>query len=271
MVPGLEDRRFADLPDLLQAGDLLVVNHTRVRAARLRGLQRGTGGVIELLLTRRIDAARWQALVRPARRLRQGAELEFDGISGTVLTPPVGGVVTVSLAAGNGDVEDVLASCGEVPLPPYFDGTLEDTDRYQTIYAKRVGSAAAPTAGLHFTQGLIERLRGSGVDIAEVDLEVGLDTFRPIETETVSTHAMHSERFEMPPAAADAVNGVATGGVGLWPSGPPRSDHSSLRRRPEGLSNLGRGRRISSLPLATYPGSWTRSSPTSTHREPRSR
>lgn len=198
----LYDHRFSDLPDVLDAGDLLVVNRTRVRAARLHGRKAETGGAIELLLVRRIDDRHWEALVRPARRIRAGTAIDFDGITGEVLTAPERGLVTVALEAADGDVDDVLPTRGEVPLPPYFAGSLADPERYQTVFAKAVGSAAAPTAALHFTPSLLGALGASGISIAEVELEVGLDTFRPMDGELVEDHRIHRERYVIPEAAA---------------------------------------------------------------------
>lgn len=198
----LYDHRFSDLPDVLDAGDLLVVNRTRVRAARLHGTKAETGGAIELLLVRRIDDRHWEALVRPARRIRAGTAIDFDGITGEVLTAPERGLVTVALEAADGDVDDVLPTRGEVPLPPYFAGSLADPERYQTVFAKAVGSAAAPTAALHFTPSLLGALGASGIGIAEVELEVGLDTFRPMDGELVEDHRIHRERYVIPEAAA---------------------------------------------------------------------
>ena len=169
VTSSLEDRTFRDLPGLLVPEDLLVVNRTRVRPARLRGHKTPSGGAIELLLSKRIDADRWEALIRPARRIRAGQELRFGDIKGHVLTDPDRGVVTVALEAGKTDVDDALGVDGEVPLPPYFRGSLATPDRYQTMFAKAVGSAAAPTAGLHFTPSLAEDLRERGIGIAEVD------------------------------------------------------------------------------------------------------
>ena len=201
----LEDRVFCDLPQLLRRGDLMVVNRTRVRAARLRGRKPETGGAIELLLLRRVDADRWEALIRPARRIRPGTRVEFGGISGEVLTEPSRGEVVVSLKAPDGDIERAVAATGEVPLPPYIHESLDEPERYQTVFAAEVGSAAAPTAALHFTEALLQEIAAAGVSIAEVDLEVGLDTFRPIGTETIAEHAMHTERWELPPETADAI------------------------------------------------------------------
>ncbi len=211
VVPELDDRRFSDLPQLLAPGDLLVVNRTRVRAARLRG-RKETGGAVEALLTKRLDVERWQALIRPARRIRVGTRLDFDRIDGVVLSEPQDGVVTLGLRARVGDVDDHLPEIGELPLPPYFHGSLSDEDRYQTMFAKSVGSAAAPTAGLHFTPPVIEALRARGVEVTEVELDVGLDTFRPISAERIEDHVMHREAFRVPAAAADAIGATRSRG-----------------------------------------------------------
>jgi S-adenosylmethionine:tRNA ribosyltransferase-isomerase len=201
----LEDLRFRDLPRLLAPGDLLVVNRTRVRHARLAGRRAGSGGAVEALLTKRIDGERWEALLRPSRRLRPGSRLEFSGIDAEVVDGPEGGVAVLRLWTADGDVEDVLGVAGTVPLPPYYHGDLPDPDRYQTMFAKTPGSAAAPTAGLHFTPRVVADLTAGGVDIAEVELEVGLDTFRPMQTERVEDHRMHRERYRVPEEAAAAV------------------------------------------------------------------
>jgi len=205
VASSLRDRTFRDLPELLNPGDLVVVNRTRVRAARLTGQKPATGGAVELLLLRRLDMERWEALIRPARRVRAGVTLEFDDIRGVVLNEPADGVVTVRLTAATGDVEDLLPVSGEIPLPPYFHGELDDPERYQTVFAKTVGSAAAPTAGLHFTPTVVAGLASRGVEIAEVDLEVGLDTFRPMSVDNIEEHHIHRERYEIPQAAAAAV------------------------------------------------------------------
>ena len=201
----LEERVFSDLPSLLNPGDLLVVNRTRVRAARLRGHKVETGGAVELLLLRRVDEARWEGLIRPARRIRAGTKLDLGTIAGEVMSDPVRGQVVVALSAAARDVEDAIAEAGEVPLPPYIHERLQDPERYQTVFAKTVGSAAAPTAALHFTPALLDRLDAAGVEIAEVDLEVGLDTFRPIGTDSIADHEMHRERWEVPDATAVAI------------------------------------------------------------------
>lgn len=186
----MSDHVFIDLPDLLQPGDLLVVNETRVRACRLLGKRADTGGRVELLLLGRRAAGLWDAVARPSRRLRPGVELEFDGLSATIAHKEAG-VVWVSLEAE--DEERAIEASGLIPLPPYFTGRLSNDDRYQTIFANGVGSAAAPTAGLHFTTEVIDRLADRGIPIAKVDLHVSLDTFRPITSARVEDHHMHSE------------------------------------------------------------------------------
>ena len=198
------DRRFLDLPDLLEEGDLLVVNRTRVRAARLVGHKSGSGGKIEALLVRRLSSGRWEALVRPARRLRAGVVVDFGHLRGELVSDPVEGVVELVLS-GRGEVEDLIEEVGKVPLPPYIARSLPDPERYQTVFASRLGSAAAPTAGLHFTAEVLEGLAGKGVDHTEIDLEVGWATFRPIGVERLEDHPMGAERFRVSEKAKKAV------------------------------------------------------------------
>ena len=192
----MSDHRFLDLADLLEPGDLLVVNDTRVRPARLVGRRVDTGGNVELLLLDRRSDGWWDALARPSRRLRPGIVLEFDGLSATVESIPDGGMVAVSLDSD--DEEAVIGSTGSIPLPPYFTGTLSDADRYQTIYAREPGSAAAPTAGLHFTDEVLARLDETGVNMTTVDLHVSLDTFRPMSVDDIEDHEMHTEWCSVP-------------------------------------------------------------------------
>jgi len=206
----LDDLTFTDLPDLLEAGDLLVVNNTRVRPARLHAVK-DTGGAVEVLLTGRVDDTRWEALVRPARRIRTGTRMTAGPLRLEVVAGPDRGVVTVAIESPV-DIDDVLTDVGTVPLPPYFHGTLEDDERYQTMFAAAVGSAAAPTAALHFTPALVERLIECGVRIAEVELEVGLDTFRPMQSGPIADHEMHRERYTVPAAAAGAVEATKRAG-----------------------------------------------------------
>jgi S-adenosylmethionine:tRNA ribosyltransferase-isomerase len=200
----LSEVPFLEIANLLEPGDLLVVNRTKVRAARLIGRRHPTGGRSEVLLTKRVDAERWQALLRPAKKLGVGTIVHCGDIAVTVMSDPVAGVATVRLTS-TGDIESAITAAGTVPLPPYFHGELASPDRYQTLFAKTVGSAAAPTAALHFTDEVVERLSGRSIHIAEVELEVGLDTFRPMGTGPVKDHVMHRESFIVDAAAVDAV------------------------------------------------------------------
>jgi S-adenosylmethionine:tRNA ribosyltransferase-isomerase len=200
----LSDHRFIDLPDLLRPGDLVVVNETRVRAARLTGRRAVTGGTVELLVLSPRPDGLWEGLVRPARRLRPGVELEFDGMSVTIVEGPDQGLVAVEIHAD--DIEEAVEAAGEVPLPPYFTGHLEDSSRYQTMFARSTGSAAAPTAGLHFTPRVLEGLRERDIEIATVDLHVGLGTFRPIAVAEIEQHRMHTEWCSLPEATARAIS-----------------------------------------------------------------
>ena len=180
-----------------------MVNETRVRAAQLRGTRRDTGGRVELLLLEHLADGSWEALARPARRLRPGVVIDLGEIAATVLSTPQEGRLLVDLDSE--DDEKAVAETGEMPLPPYFTGTLEDPERYQTLFASLPGSAAAPTAGLHFTDQVVTRLRASQIEIASVDLHVSLDTFRPMTTENVEDHTMHTEWCGVPEATARAV------------------------------------------------------------------
>jgi S-adenosylmethionine:tRNA ribosyltransferase-isomerase len=196
-----DHRHVRDLPELLEHGDLLVLNETKVIPARL-ALQRVTGGAAEVLMLEPLDGERrvWEALVRPARRLKPG-ELLLAADGSPVVEigqrTETGDTFTVTLV-GSADSLDVLSEHGEMPLPPYITERLHDPDRYQTIYARQPGSAAAPTAGLHFTQDLLDALAAHGVEIAKVELVVGLDTFRPIATDDPLAHRMHTERYRVP-------------------------------------------------------------------------
>ena len=199
----LEDRPFSDLPHLLDPGDLVVVNNTRVRPARVHATKE-TGGRVEVLLTKQITGTTWEALVRPARRIRPGSELTVGPLTMVVVAGPDRGVVTLEVSAER-SVDEVLREYGEVPLPPYFHGTLDDDERYQTIFARAVGSAAAPTAALHFTPRIVGALHARNIKIVDVELEVGLDTFRPMDDGPIGDHEMHEERYTVPAATADAI------------------------------------------------------------------
>lgn len=199
----LSDHTFVELADLLRPGDLVVVNETRVRAARLIGQRRETGGRVELLILDQLDDGSWAALARPARRLRPGVEIDFEGLNATVLDEPKAGKVRILFDAA--DPERAISGAGTVPLPPYFAGELDDPERYQTMFAAAIGSAAAPTAGLHFTEEVTRRLEERDIPVVTVDLHVSLDTFRPMEVEDVADHDMHSEWCAVSSTTAEAV------------------------------------------------------------------
>lgn len=204
------DHRFLDLPELLRPGDLVVVNETRVRAARLIGHRRPTGGRVELLLLDRDTEGRWEALAKPARRLRAGVVIDLGGATATIRDNLGEGRVRLTLG-GESD-ESAIAGLGTVPLPPYFTGTLPDPERYQTVYARTPGSAAAPTAGLHFTEEVFAGLSRRGIGVARVDLHVSMDTFRPMTVDDVADHQMHSEWCAVPEEAATAIGETRAAG-----------------------------------------------------------
>jgi S-adenosylmethionine:tRNA ribosyltransferase-isomerase len=204
----VEDRAFRDLPALLRRGDLLVLNATRVRAARLR-TRTEYGGAVEVLVLRNLGNRRYACLVRPGRRLNQGRTLDLgDGLRATVEGEAPGhpGARIVRFDCSSSDVDAAIERLGTVPLPPYIRTALDDAGRYQTVFAGgRPESAAAPTAGLHFTPRVLAEIRARGVETATVRLEVGLATFAPIRSETVDDHEMHEERYTLPAETADAV------------------------------------------------------------------
>jgi S-adenosylmethionine:tRNA ribosyltransferase-isomerase len=192
-------RTVRDLPELLKPGDLLVVNRSRVLPARVRGRLR-SGGQAELLLLRRLGPGHWQALGRPARRLRPGDSVEIvDGLRVRVVVAQPDGVREVCVEGPPQDNADAaLLAAGRVPLPPYIRGWTGDPERYQTVYAEVEGSAAAPTAGLHFTPELLARLQDAGIGLAKLVLHIGLDTFRPVEGDDPTQHAIHQEWYVVP-------------------------------------------------------------------------
>ncbi len=202
-----QDRIFRDLPDFLHPNDVMVINQTRVIPARLLGIKKETGIPVEVLLLRRQSTDTWETLVRPGRRLKSGAVVSFgDGKLQCVIgeTTSAGGrVVTFRY---EGVFEALLDELGQMPLPPYIHEKLQDPEQYQTVYAKFNGSAAAPTAGLHFTEEVLQRIREKGVDIVPVLLHVGLGTFRPVKEENVENHLMHEEYYEVSADAAERIN-----------------------------------------------------------------
>ena len=202
-----EHKTFRNIKDYLQPGDCLVLNNTKVIPARLTGIKADTGAVIEVLLLKRKSDDVWETLVKPGKKARPGAVISFgDGlIIGTVLEIGEEGNRLIRFSY-EGIWEEALDRLGEMPLPPYITQKLEDRNRYQTVYAKYEGSAAAPTAGLHFTNELLQELEDSGIILAYVTLHVGLGTFRPVKTENLLEHHMHSESYEITEEAAEKIN-----------------------------------------------------------------
>jgi S-adenosylmethionine:tRNA ribosyltransferase-isomerase len=198
---------FYNLPKYLKPGDTLVFNDTKVIPARLLGVKEDTGAKIEVFLLTRIDIDTWEVLVRPGKKARPGAKIQFgDGLlSGEILDTTAAGGRIVRFAY-QGVFEQVLDQLGQMPLPPYIKAPLVDRERYQTVYARTEGSVAAPTAGLHFTPSLLETLQQHGVQMAYVTLHVGLGTFRPVAVDTITEHQMHKEFYELDAANAERIN-----------------------------------------------------------------
>ena len=206
----LEHRHFYDIIDYLRPEDMLVVNSSKVIPARLIGVTKKTGSAMELLLLRKLDTGEWETLVRPGKRAKEGAEFEFGGILTATVTGIVeGGNRTVKFdydTAKYRNIYEVLDEIGNMPLPPYITKRLERKSDYQTVYAKEEGSAAAPTAGLHFTEDLLERIKEKGVGYGEVTLHVGLGTFRPVKVYKIEEHLMHGEYFYITDEVAEEIN-----------------------------------------------------------------
>lgn len=203
----IEHKHFYDIIDYLEAGDTLVLNDTKVLPARLIGTKEETGAVIEILLLKNLEDDKWECLVKPARRVKKGTIVSFG--NGELKAKCIGeydeGIRHFELLY-EGILMEILESLGTMPLPPYIHEKLKDQNRYQTVYAKEVGSAAAPTAGLHFTKELLERIEKKGINIAYVTLHVGLGTFRPVSVTNIEEHEMHSEFYSMNQKTADILN-----------------------------------------------------------------
>jgi len=247
----IEHRIFRDVREYLRPGDLLVVNRTRVIPARLYG-HRDTGARIEVILLKRLEGNTWETLVKPGRKVMPGARIEFGGglmeavCTGTV--PETGGRILSFRTEGV--FEEVLDQLGLMPLPPYITEELKDRERYQTVYSREAGSAAAPTAGLHFTRQLLEELDAMGVERAEVILHVGLGTFRPVKADRIEDHHMHSEEYEIPEETADALKRARQEGRRIVAVGTTtvRCLESLIRDRGEIVSHRG------ATDIFIYPG-----------------
>lgn len=215
-----EHRHFRDIKEYLKAGDCLVINDTKVLPARLYGERVGTGALIEILLLVRRDMDTWEVLVRPGKKARPGDKISFGGgkLVAEVLEVIEGGNRIIRFTY-DGVFETILDELGEMPLPPYITQKLEDKARYQTVYAKHEGSAAAPTAGLHFTPELLKEIEEMGVKIARVTLHVGLGTFRPVKAEDILEHEMHSEYYVVEQEQADLLNETKQSGGRIFAVG----------------------------------------------------
>lgn len=246
----IEHGHFTDIKSKLKPGDCLVLNDTRVIPARLMG-QRTGGGEAELLLLKRIDDVSWETMVRPGKKLRTGKTVSFG--NGKLI-----GTITDELENGNrivkfefdGIFEEVLNELGEMPLPPYITEKLEDKERYQTVYSKYEGSAAAPTAGLHFTNELLEEIKAIGVKIVYLTLHVGIGTFRPVKAENVEEHSMHSEVYNITDEAAKIINETKKSGGRIVAVGTTSTRTLESAADENGVLHSGSG----STNIFIYPG-----------------
>ncbi|AFS78073.1 S-adenosylmethionine:tRNA ribosyltransferase-isomerase QueA [Gottschalkia acidurici 9a] len=203
----IEHKIFEDIIDYLEKGDCIILNNTRVIPARLFGKREDTGANIEFLLLKRIEGDTWETLVKPGKKARIGTKVVFGNgeLRGEIIDIAEDGTRIIKFIY-EGIFQEILDILGEMPLPPYITQKLEDRERYQTVYSKKEGSAAAPTAGLHFTQELLDKIDAKGVNIGYVTLHVGLGTFRPVKVENIHDHSMHSEYFEIEESVAKLVN-----------------------------------------------------------------
>ncbi len=209
----IEHKKFKDIIDYFEEGDTLVLNDTRVLPARLHGIKEETGAKMEFLLLRRLEKDIWETLVKPGKRAKLGSRFIFGNgeLKAEIIEVLENGNRKVRFEY-QGIFEEVLDMLGEMPLPPYITEKLEDRERYQTVYSKEVGSAAAPTAGLHFTEELLEQIKGKGVKVAFITLHVGLGTFRPVKAENIEEHEMHSEYYYLSKETADIINATKEAG-----------------------------------------------------------
>lgn len=206
-----EHKVFSDIVEYLNPNDVLVINETKVLPARLFG-KKVTGRAVEFLLLRSLSLTDWEIIMRPGKKLRIGDEVVFsDTLSATIMEKKLDGVAIVRFTF-SGVFEEILDALGEMPLPPYIHEKLEDKSRYQTVYAREQGSAAAPTAGLHFTPALLQTIEDKGITIAKITLHVGLGTFRPVKASNVEDHIMHSEYYSVSEQAAQLINNARSSG-----------------------------------------------------------
>lgn len=246
----MEHKHFRDIIDYLEEGDVLVVNETKVIPARLIGRKRETGANIEVLLLNRKTADIWEALGKPGKRLHIGDIVEFSTeLSLEIKAKKDEGLIEVEFIY-DGVFEEILDKLGEMPLPPYIKEKLDDKTRYQTVYAKEEGSAAAPTAGLHFTPELMRRIRDKGVEIVPVLLHVGLGTFRPVKVDNVEEHHMHSEFYSVSEEAAEKINAARKHGKRIIATGTTSVRTLESSSTDDGIVHAGSG----NTQIFIYPG-----------------
>lgn len=240
---------FYNIGKYLKKGDTLVLNNTKVIPARIYG-KKATGGNVEVLLLKRVSGDLWEALTRPGKKTRIGEEIIFgEGILRAKVESILEEGVRVIRFFYEGIFEEILDTLGEMPLPPYITNELKDRERYQTVYAKYEGSAAAPTAGLHFTKELLEEIRSQGIQVAEVTLHVGLGTFRPVKEENVLNHKMHQEYYEISKEAARIINNTRVNGGRVIAVGT-----TSVRTMESGAEKEGLKETFGNTDIFIYPG-----------------
>jgi S-adenosylmethionine:tRNA ribosyltransferase-isomerase len=238
----IEHKRFGDILEYLEPGDALVINTTRVMPARLLCSREDTDGRGEILLIRPLGDDTWEAMAKPARRFRPGRRFVFgEGLTAEVTEEHEDGLRVLRFACENGAVYDAFEALGRLPLPPYIHETPEDESRYQTVYARQKGSAAAPTAGLHFTPELLDAARDKGINVLPVLLHVGLGTFKPVQTEEISNHRMHAEYYEISEATAAGVNAARQNGGRIFAVGTTSVRTLESAAGPDGRVNAGSG------------------------------
>lgn len=247
----VEHRKFRDVTAYLKPGDCLVLNNTRVIPARLYGQREDTGGKIEFLLLKRLDMDRWEVILKPGRKAKPGSWFVFgEGLLRAQVLDIVQDGKRIVEFHYDGVWETLLDRLGEMPLPPYIKEKLQDRERYQTVYSKIEGSAAAPTAGLHFTRELLDRIAKSGVELAYLTLHVGLGTFRPVSAEKIEDHTMHTEHYEISPQTAEQINRVRSRGGRIIAVGT-----TSVRTLETVADNQGRLRpAVGETDIFIYPG-----------------
>lgn len=248
----VEHKIFRDIVDELEEGDLIVLNNTKVLPARLIGTKEDTGASIELLLLKETGEDQWETLVKPAKRVKPGTVVSFgDGRLKAECVEVLEQGGRIFKFVYEGIFYEILDALGQMPLPPYITETLEDQSRYQTVFAKERGSAAAPTAGLHFTEEILQRIREKGVGIAFITLHVGLGTFRPVSSDTIEDHTMHSEYYNVTEEAADAINTAKENGGRVFAIG------TTSARTLETIASANNGKIVASsgwTSIFIYPG-----------------